>query len=128
MVFVTFDQVPPPHGHHAAYLKVVVDTGEWLQTSLFQIRNRQSIHEESHPSQCSSLSLAEDFDRVIGIHIVSPSAAEAIQGFALAMKKGLFKRDLDAIVGVHPTVTEALMNGNLEIAKSSGKDPRSKGC
>jgi pyruvate/2-oxoglutarate dehydrogenase complex dihydrolipoamide dehydrogenase (E3) component len=75
-----------------------------------------------------SLSLAEDFDRVIGIHIVSPSASEAIQGFALAMKKGLFKRDLDAIVGVHPTVTEALMNGNLEIAKSSGKDPRSKGC
>jgi hypothetical protein len=72
--------------------------------------------------------LAEDFDRVIGLHMVAPCASEAIQGFALAMKKGLYKRDLDCIVGVHPTVTEALLNGSLVITKSSGKDPKSKGC
>jgi pyruvate/2-oxoglutarate dehydrogenase complex dihydrolipoamide dehydrogenase (E3) component len=60
--------------------------------------------------------------------MVSPSASEAIQGFALAMKKGLYKRDLDGLVGVHPTVTEALLNGSLVITKSSGKDPKSKGC
>ncbi len=70
----------------------------------------------------------EEFDRVIGIHMVAPAASEAIQGFALAMKKGLYKRDLDGIVGVHPTVAEAMMNASLVVTKSSGKDPKSKGC
>jgi pyruvate/2-oxoglutarate dehydrogenase complex dihydrolipoamide dehydrogenase (E3) component len=97
----------------------------WIQViANSPFANKKRRHVKHYPDA----SPAEDFDRVIGIHMVAPSASEAIQGFALAMKKGLFKRDLDTIVGVHPTVTEALMNGNLEIAKSSGKDPKSKGC
>lgn len=107
---------PPPHGHHAAYLKVVVDTGCTPTTRYLVCQ-----------CQCHAC-VAEDFDRVVGIHMVAPAASEAIQGFALAMKKGLHKRDLDLLVGVHPTVTEAFMNGSLEITKSSGKDPKSKGC
>ena len=39
-----------------------------------------------------------------------------------------YKRDLDAIVGVHPTVAEAMLNASLVVTKSSGKDPKSKGC
>lgn len=41
-------------------------------------------------------------ERVVGIHVMGPSAADVVQGFAVAMKCGLTKRRLDATVGVRP--------------------------
>ncbi len=45
-------------------------------------------------------------DRVIGIHIVGDHAAEILQGFALAMKQGLTKQELDRAIGIHPSSGE----------------------
>lgn len=45
-------------------------------------------------------------DRVLGIHMVGPDAGEIIQGFAVAMKMGATKKQLDQTIGIHPTAAE----------------------
>ena len=47
--------------------------------------------------------------RVVGIHVLGPDAAEIVQGFAVAVKLGAKKRDLDATIGIHPTAAEELV-------------------
>lgn len=48
-------------------------------------------------------------ERVLGIHLLSPGADEMLQGFAVALKMGLHKRDLDATVAIHPSSAEELV-------------------
>lgn len=60
----------------------------------------------------------EDSEKVIGIHYYGPSADEMISGYAVAMKLGLTKSNLDLSLGVHPSVSESLFN--LDITKRSG--------
>ena len=45
-------------------------------------------------------------ERVVGIHALGPGVDEMLQGFAVALKLGLRKRDLDATVAIHPTAAE----------------------
>ncbi|MFZ6745392.1 glutathione-disulfide reductase [Undibacterium sp. JH2W] len=45
-------------------------------------------------------------DRVLGMHMVGPDAGEIIQGFAVAMQCGVTKAQVDATIGVHPTMAE----------------------
>jgi glutathione reductase (NADPH) len=45
-------------------------------------------------------------DRVLGAHMVGNSAAEIIQGVAIAVKMGATKANFDATVGIHPTSAE----------------------
>jgi glutathione reductase (NADPH) len=48
-------------------------------------------------------------DRVLGVHMVGPDAGEIIQGFAVALRCGATKAQLDATVGIHPTTAEELV-------------------
>jgi glutathione reductase (NADPH) len=50
--------------------------------------------------------VARDSDRVVGMHMVGADAPEIIQGLAVALKCGVTKKQLDATVGIHPTVAE----------------------
>ncbi len=50
-----------------------------------------------------------DTQRVLGCHVVAPHAAEIIQGFAVALRCGATKAQLDRTLGVHPTVAEELV-------------------
>lgn len=45
-------------------------------------------------------------DKVLGAHMVGESAAEIIQGVAIAVKMGATKKDFDATVGIHPSSAE----------------------
>ena len=47
-------------------------------------------------------------DKVLGVHICTPEAAEIIQGVAIAVKAGATKADFDATIGVHPSSAEEL--------------------
>ena len=54
--------------------------------------------------------LVEDAeDRVVGLHVIGPGAAEMVQGFAVAMNAGATKAQFDATVGIHPTSAEELV-------------------
>ena len=44
--------------------------------------------------------------RVVGVHMAGPEAAETIQGIAIAVKMGATKAQFDATVGIHPTAAE----------------------
>lgn len=48
-------------------------------------------------------------DRVLGVHLVGRDAPEIIQGFAVALTCGATKAQLDATVGLHPTLAEELV-------------------
>jgi glutathione reductase (NADPH) len=48
-------------------------------------------------------------DRVVGIHMIGPEAAEIMQAAAIAVKAGLTKADFDATVAIHPTMAEELV-------------------
>lgn len=48
-------------------------------------------------------------ERVVGIHALGPGSDEMLQGFAVALKLGLRKRDLEATVAIHPTSAEELV-------------------
>jgi len=45
-------------------------------------------------------------DRVLGLHMVGADAGEIVQGFAVALKCGATKAQLDATIGIHPTSAE----------------------
>ncbi len=47
--------------------------------------------------------------RVLGCHVVGPSAGEMIQLAAIAVKLGATKEDFDRTVAVHPTASEELV-------------------
>jgi len=48
-------------------------------------------------------------ERVVGCHIVGLGADEMLQGFAVAVRMGATKRDLDDTVAIHPTSAEELV-------------------
>jgi glutathione reductase (NADPH) len=45
-------------------------------------------------------------EKILGVHMVGDSAAEIIQGIAIAVKMGATKSDFDATVGIHPSSAE----------------------
>ncbi|CAI9577065.1 unnamed protein product [Staurois parvus] len=48
----------------------------------------------------------DDYERVVGFHVLGPNAGEITQGYAAAMKCGLTKEKLDETIGIHPTCAE----------------------
>jgi glutathione reductase (NADPH) len=48
-------------------------------------------------------------ERVAGIHVIGPGADEMMQGFAVAVRMGATKRDLDDTVAIHPSSAEELV-------------------
>lgn len=48
-------------------------------------------------------------ERIVGCHIVGMGADEMLQGFAVAIKMGARKADLDNTVAIHPTSAEELV-------------------
>jgi len=65
-------------------------------------------------------------EKVLGIHYVGPSAGEVLQGYGVAVKKGITYNDLAETVGIHPTCSEEIVR--LNIKKSSGEDAGAEGC
>jgi glutathione reductase (NADPH) len=48
-------------------------------------------------------------DRILGCHIVGPSASELIQLVAIAVRMGATKADFDATTALHPTLAEEIV-------------------
>ncbi len=47
--------------------------------------------------------------RVVGVHLAGRGVDEMLQGFAVAMRMGATKRDLDDTIAIHPTAAEELV-------------------
>ena len=48
-------------------------------------------------------------ERVVGCHLAGPGTDEMLQGFAVAVRMGARKADLDDTVAIHPTAAEELV-------------------
>ncbi len=48
-------------------------------------------------------------ERVVGCHVIGPGADEMMQGFAVAIRMGATKQDLDDTIAIHPTSAEELV-------------------
>jgi glutathione reductase (NADPH) len=55
------------------------------------------------------LLVSKETDKILGAHIVGPSAAEMIQFIAVAMKMGATKADFDRTCAVHPSLAEEMV-------------------
>lgn len=49
-------------------------------------------------------------ERVLGLHMVGPHAPEIFQGLAVALRHGLTRSQLEATVGLHPTLAEEVVS------------------
>jgi len=58
--------------------------------------------------------LADGDGRVVGAHVVAPGASEMIPVLTMAVSRGLTLEDLDSIVYVHPTLSEAVGEAALK--------------
>jgi glutathione reductase (NADPH) len=48
-------------------------------------------------------------NKILGIHMIGPEAAEILQAAAVAVKAGLTKDAFDQTVALHPTMAEELV-------------------
>jgi len=83
-----------------------------------QKKNAQYEEEEGPNCMCKVI-VEKSSNKILGFHFIGPNAGEIIQGFALSLKLGATKHDLDDLIGVHPTDAEAFTY--LSTTKSSGK-------
>lgn len=56
-------------------------------------------------------------ERVVGIHVIGEGADEMLQGFAVALKMGATKADLDDTVAIHPTSAEELVTLKVPVRR-----------
>ena len=64
---------------------------------------------ERKPRARMKLVTAGAEERVVGCHLAGPGADEILQGFAVAIRMGARKADLDDTVAIHPTAAEELV-------------------
>jgi dihydrolipoamide dehydrogenase len=58
--------------------------------------------------------LADESDRVIGAHVVSPGASDMIPVLTMAVSKGMTLKELDSIIYIHPTLSETIGEAALK--------------
>jgi glutathione reductase (NADPH) len=75
---------------------------------IYRAKFRPTYHTLSGQDEKTLMKLVVDrnTDKVLGAHMVGESAAEIIQGVAIAIKMGATKSDFDATVAIHPTAAE----------------------
>jgi thioredoxin reductase (NADPH) len=66
-------------------------------------------------------------EKVVGLHLLGPNVGETMQGFAVAMKMGVTKTQIDETVGILPSAAEELVG--MTAIKSAGEELEAKeGC
>lgn len=72
---------------------------------------RPMLHALADSPQRSLFKLvcAGDDERVVGLHLVGEGSDEIMQGFAVAIRRGITKQDLDDTVAIHPTAAEEVV-------------------
>jgi len=81
------------------------------RVDVYRTRFRPLKHTLTGRDETTLMKLVVDAasQRVVGLHMVAPDAGETLQGFAVAVKMGATKAQLDATVAIHPTSAEELV-------------------
>ncbi len=83
-------------------------TEKYGQVDIYKSEFRILKHTLTENTERTFMKLIVDTatDKVVGVHMVGPDAAEIMQGIAIAVKAGAKKADFDATVGIHPSTAE----------------------
>jgi glutathione reductase (NADPH) len=111
----------------AVFSQPSIGTVGWTETEarklcekvvIYRSRFRTLKHTLTGRTETMMMKLVVDAatDRVLGCHVVGSEAAEIVQGFAVALKCGATKAQLDATVGIHPTSAEELVTMREPVA------------
>ena len=81
------------------------------KVTVYQTRFTPMRHALSpHPMETAmKLVCAGEEERVVGIHLIGEGVDEMLQGFAVALKMGATKADLDNTLPIHPVSAEELV-------------------
>lgn len=66
------------------------------------------VVEHKSPSDMKLVCVGKQ-EEIVGVHLIGEGADEMLQGFAVAVRMGATKRDLDDTVAIHPTSAEELV-------------------
>ncbi|GJE88820.1 glutathione reductase [Phanerochaete sordida] len=80
-----------------------------IYKSSFRALYFSMVSEEEEEPSVYKIIVAGPEERVVGIHIIGLGSDEVIQGFAVAMRMGATKEDLDSCMAIHPTSGEELV-------------------
>ncbi|CDJ48922.1 glutathione reductase, putative [Eimeria brunetti] len=67
------------------------------------------LTEEQAVQQYGKEDIQSEKEKVLGLHMVGLAVDEILQGFAVAIKMGATKADLDRCVAIHPTAAEEVV-------------------
>ncbi|MEQ8559463.1 MAG: glutathione-disulfide reductase [Henriciella sp.] len=70
---------------------------------------KQALLEDGEERVMMKLVVNGESQQVVGVHIVSPEAAEMIQMIGVAVKMGVTKQQFDQTCAVHPTIAEEIV-------------------
>ncbi|UKJ89145.2 thioredoxin reductase [Theileria orientalis] len=96
-----------------------------LEVSAAHRVNKKTNDDFDFPLTCLTKVICLKDDTIVGIHFVGPNAGEIMQGFSVLLPLKAKKKDLDRVVGIHPTDAESFMD--LTVTKSSKKSWIAKG-
>jgi glutathione reductase (NADPH) len=68
------------------------------------------------PKTLMKIVVQKSNDKVLGVHMCGPDAAEIIQGMAIALKAGCTKSDFDVTIGIHPSAAEEFVTMRTPVA------------
>lgn len=90
------------------------DTLTIYETSFKPMRYALNAH---GPRTAMKLVCQGPDERVVGIHLIGDGVDEMLQGFAVALKIGATKADLDNTVAIHPVSAEELVTLKVPVRK-----------
>ena len=100
----------PPIGTVGLTESVARDThGESVKVYQTRFTAMYNVFTERKQKTAMKLVTVGAQEKVVGCHIIGPGADEMLQGFAVAIRMGATKRDLDDTVAIHPTIAEELV-------------------
>jgi glutathione reductase (NADPH) len=114
--FLSYDNIPtvifshPPIGTVGlteAQAREKYGAGVKIYTSGF-VPLYYGVVEHKARANMKLVCVGED-EQVVGCHMIGPGSDEILQGFAVAVKMGATKKDLDDTVAIHPTGAEELV-------------------
>jgi len=91
--------------------------GDTLTVYETRFRPMRYALNEDGPQTAMKLVCAGPEERVVGIHLIGEGVDEMLQGFAVALKMGATKADLDDTVAIHPTSAEELVTLKVPVRR-----------
>lgn len=86
-----------------------------VQTGHFQFRSLAKAHVLGEIEGFVKVVSDKKTDRVLGVHIMGPSASVLVHEAAVAIRNGLKTKDIGQTIHAHPTLSEALMEAAEDV-------------